>query len=220
MAVSEISGTVRDGRKKGFNRRLRADGHLPAVVYGQHEPLAFTVNPKELKKILEKNGMNTLIELSLEGDSAKRTVILKDHQVHMITDQWLHADFYEIDKSEKLKVNVRIDLIGHSPAEKMGGLVEQHLHDIEIRCLPENIPDKIEVDMTKVQMDQIVHVSDLVIPEADKIEVMDNPGEAVVAVHEVKVVEEAKPEDELEGVAPGEAAKAPADDKAADSEDK
>ena len=222
MAVA-LNGKIREGRGKGANRRLRGEGMLPAVVYGGKANVSFMVNPKELKKLIEQAGINSLIELAIEGDSEKkRVVVIKDHQQHPVRDGWEHADFLEVDMKQKIKVDVPIVLEGHSPGEKLGGMVELNLHTLSVKCLPGEIPESIKIDMTQVQLDQVVHVSDLSVPES--AEVLDNLSESVVSVHEVKVKEEVPEEEELvEGaeVVAEEGAEAPADAKAEDKgEDK
>ena len=218
MAVA-LSGKIREGRGKGPNRRLRSEGLLPAVVYGGEANVSLTLNPKELKKLIEQVGINSLIELSIEGDSQKnRVVVIKDHQQHPIRDGWEHADFLEVDMKQEIKVDVPIILDGRSPGEKLGGMVEHALHTLALKCLPGNIPESITIDMTQVEMDQVVHVSDLVVP--DNVEVLDNSGDAVVSVHEVKVKEEkVEGEEELEGAEEGAApeAKAEGEGEAADA---
>ncbi len=213
MAVA-LNGKIREGRGKGANRRLRGEGLLPAVVYGGKANVSFTVNPKELKKLIEQAGINSLIELVIEGDSEKkRVVVLKDHQQHPIRDGWDHADFLEVDMQQAIKVDVPIILEGHSPGEKQGGLVELNLHTLAVKCLPGQIPESIKVDMTQVELDQVIHVSDLTVP--DNLEVLDNPSASVVSVHEVKIVEEAPAEEELvEGAEEG--VEAPEGEKAED----
>lgn len=206
---ASLTGRLRQERGKGPNRRLRQKGELPAVIYGAQDNVTFTTNPLDLTRILDKVGINALINLSLEGDSvAKRTVLLKEAQMHPYKDVWLHADFFEINLEEKLKVGVPIRLVGHSPAEKLGALVEHFVHELEIKCLPGDIPETIDVDMTKIELDQVVHVSDLIVPA--NAEVMDDPKTAVVSVHQVKVKEE-KPAGEEgaeeEGATPAEEAK-------------
>lgn len=198
----ELNGTIRSQRGTAANRILRGEGSVPAVVYGQHDPVAVTINHKELRKLVEAYGTNTLMTLSVEGDSVpKRTVIIKEQQTHPIKEGWVHVDFYEVDMKEEIKTVVPILLEGKSPAEKLGGIVQQSLDELHIRCLPGNIPHDIKVDMTKVEMDQVVHVSDLTLP-AD-IEVIDDPDEAVVSIHEVK--EEAEKTEEEEAAEAGEA---------------
>ncbi|NIQ02125.1 MAG: 50S ribosomal protein L25 [Nitrospinaceae bacterium] len=219
MAVA-LNGKIREGRGKGANRRLRAEGRLPAVLYGGKSNVSLWVNPKELKKIIDKEGINSLIELAIEGDSEpKRTVVVKTHQRHPVREGWVHADFLEVDMSQKIKVAVPILLVGQSPGEKLGGLVEHNLNSLNIKCLPGEIPESFKVDMTKVEMDQVVHISDLEIPE--HFEILDQLSESVVSVHEVKVKEE-KAEEEVEGVEEGaeapEAAKAEEKGEAAEAE--
>jgi len=217
MAVA-LKGKIREGRGKGANRRLRTEGMLPAVVYGGKSNVSFTVNPRDLKKLVEQAGINSLIELAIEGDTEpQRVVVIKDHQQHPIRDGWEHADFLEVDMKQEIKVDVPIVLEGHSPGEKLGGMVELNLHTLSVKCLPGEIPESIKVDMTQVELDQVVHVSDLTVP--DNIEVLDNSSESVVSVHEVKIIEEAPEEEELvedaeEGAEEG--AEAPAADKAED----
>ena len=221
MAVA-LNGKIREGRGKGANRRLRGEGLLPAVVYGGKANVSLTVNPKELKKLIEQAGINSLIDLVIEGDSEKkRVVVLKEHQQHPIRDGWDHADFLEVDMQQAIKVDVPIVLEGHSPGEKLGGLVELNLHTLAVKCLPGQIPESIKIDMTQVDLDQVVHVSDLTVP--DNLEVLDNPSESVVSVHEVKIKEEAPAEEELvEGVEEGEEAPEgeKAEDKAEPAKDK
>ena len=214
MAVA-LNGKIREGRGKGANRKLRATGMLPAVVYGGNSTVSLTVNPKELKKLVQKEGLNSLIELIIEGDSEpKRVVVIKDHQQHPIRPGWEHADFLEVDMKQAIKVDVPIILEGHSPGEKLGGMVEHNLHTLSVKCLPGEIPESFKVDMTQVQLDQVVHISDLVVP--DNIEILDHLSEAVVSVHEVKVKTEATTEAvEGEEVAP---ADAKADDKGESAE--
>ena len=217
MAVA-LKGKIREERGKGPNRRLRVEGLLPAVVYGGKANVSLTVNPRELKKLIEQAGINSLIELAIEGDSEKkRIVVIKDHQQHPIRDGWEHADFFEVDMKQEIKVDVPIILEGSSPGEKLGGMVEHNLNTLAVKCLPGEIPEAIKVDMTQVELDQVVHVSDLVVPE--NIEVLDNPSDSVVSVHEVKVVEEKPEEEELvegaeEGVEGEEGAEAKAGEKA------
>ena len=215
MAVA-LKGKIREGRGKGDNRKLRAEGMLPAVVYGGKSNVSLMVDPKELKKLVDQAGINSLIELAIEGDTEpKRVVVIKDHQQHPVRPGWEHADFLEVDMKQAIKVDVPIILEGQSPGEKLGGMVEHNLHTLSVKCLPGEIPESIKVDMTQVELDQVVHISDLTV--GDNIEILDNLSEAVVSVHEVKVKEEAPAEEELvEGAEEG--AEAPAAD--AKAEDK
>jgi large subunit ribosomal protein L25 len=105
----------------------------------------------------------------------------------------LHADFLEVDSSKKIRVKVPVVLVGHSPGEKMGGMVNHILRNLEVESVPSNIPEKIEIQMSEVQLDGVVHVSDLVAGEG--VEIINDPSDAVVTVHVEKEKEE-KPEGE------------------------
>lgn len=194
MAVADLSGTLRElGGGKSAARKLRREQLLPAVLYGLKDNLALKVNQKELRKIMDRHGHNVLIALSVEGDGAgKRQVILKDFQRRPLETQWLHVDFLEIDMNKKTRVSVPVKLVGHSPGEKMGGLINHATKEIEIECLPGDIPDVIEVNMPDVQLGDVVHIKDLSV--SDKIEIMDDPGNTVVGVYVEKVKEEAPAE--------------------------
>ncbi len=206
--MSVLAGKSREVTGKSATRKLRNDETMPAVLYGLKDNLNLTVNPKELRKLLEAKGRNALIELEIEGDS-KRSVVVKEYQSHPLRSGWVHADFLEVDVTKKIKVKVPVVLVGNSPGEKMGGLVNHILRNIEMESIPMNIPEKIEVQMDGVELNDVVHVSDLVAGEG--VEILNDPKDAVVTVHVEKVKEET-PEGE-EGVegAEGEATEASTD---------
>ena len=184
---------------------------MPAVMYGLKDNLNLVVNPKELKKLLEEKGRNALIELNIEGESSRK-VVLKEYQDHPIKPGWLHADFLEVDVTKKIKVKVPVLLVGVAPGEKQGGVINHIIRLLEIESIPANIPEKIEMPIDEVQLNQVMHVSDLVVGE--DITIVNLPTDVVLTIHEEKVKEE-KPEDEegvegLEGVE-AEAASEPAD---------
>jgi large subunit ribosomal protein L25 len=181
----ELNGKLRDQKGKGASRRLRSQGGLPAILYGQKDNLPLTVNPKELKKILESKGKNALIHLNIDGDSKKsRTVLLKNHQTHPMRTAWVHVDFLEIDMTHKIKIEVPVKFVGLSAGEKKGGIANHILRNLHVECLPSDIPASIEVQMAEVELNQVVHVSDLKI--SDKIRVLNRPSEAVVSVFQEK----------------------------------
>lgn len=194
----ELNGKFREQKGKGASRRLRVDGYMPAVVYGQKDSLCLAVNPKELKKIMDQKGKNAVIDLSIEGDSRKsRKVLLKDYQTHPMRPNWVHVDFLEIDMARKIRVDTPIRFVGVSAGEKLGGIANHVLRKLHIECLPSDIPAVIEVQMADVQLGQALHVSDLIVPA--KIKVLNRPSETVVTVHQEK--EEVKPAETAEATA-------------------
>ncbi len=191
---TSLKGKIREQKGKSPTRKCRGEGFLPGVLYGQKDNISLTVDPKQLKKIVHDKGHNTIINLELEGDSAKgRKVLIKDQQTHPLKPGWLHVDFLEIDMTHKILIPVPVVLVGQAPGEKMGGVVNHILREMNIQCLPADIPEKIVVQMEEVQLDQVVHISDLNL--SDKFEVMHDPKEAVVSIHEAKEKVEAVAEE-------------------------
>ena len=186
--MSEVlSGKIREKTGKVATKEVRKNGEIPAVLYGLKDNLSFSVCPSNLKDILTAKGQNALIDLNLEGDK-QRKVILKEFQSHPLRELWVHVDFLEVDISKTVKVSVDVHLIGKSAGEKMGGLVNQVLKSIHVECLPADIPQFVDLDVTNVELDQVLHVSDLSL--SDKVKILHRSNEAVVTVHLEKVKKE------------------------------
>lgn len=186
--MSEVlSGKIREKTGKVATKEVRKNGEIPAVLYGLKDNLSFSVSPSNLKDILTAKGQNALIDLNLEGDK-QRKVILKEFQSHPLRELWVHVDFLEVDISKTVKVSVDVHLIGKSAGEKMGGLVNQVLKSIHVECLPADIPQFVDLDVTNVELDQVLHVSDLSL--SDKVKILHRSNEAVVTVHLEKVQKE------------------------------
>jgi len=198
--MSVLTGKIREANGKSAARKLRTDECIPAVVYGLNDNLSLSINPKELRKLIEAKGRNVLIELKVDGDSAEnRNVVLKELQTHPLRSGWVHIDFLEIDISKKIKVKVPILLVGVSPGEKQGGHVNHIIRALEIESLPNDIPEKFEVDIGGVELNQMIRVSDLNFGES--LQILNDPNDIVVNVHLEKVKEE---EPEVEEGAEGE----------------
>ena len=195
--MSVLTGKIREAKGKSAARKLRTDECIPAVLYGLKENVSLSVNPKELNKLIEAKGKNVLIELNVEGDSTdNRKVVIKEFQAHPLKSGMIHVDFLEIDVNKKLKVKIPVVLKGVSPGEKQGGHVNHIVRALEIESLPKDIPENLEVDMSGVELNQMIHVSDLNLGEA--VTVMNDPNEVVVNVHLEKVKEEKTEDAEVE----------------------
>ncbi|MBI4383861.1 MAG: 50S ribosomal protein L25 [Nitrospinae bacterium] len=208
--ASALNGKLREQKGRGSSQRLRNQGFMPAVLYGQKDNLSLAVNPKELRKILDQKGKNALIDLSIEGDSGNpRKVLLKDYQAHPLRSAWVHVDFLEIDMTRKIRVHVPLRFVGVSAGEKLGGIANHVLRSLDVECLPADIPESIEVQMAEVQLGQAVHVSDLTIPA--NVKALNKPSGTVVSV-QAEREEQPKPAEAVaaEGAAPAEAATAEA----------
>jgi large subunit ribosomal protein L25 len=162
MAQSELNVTNRDRTGKGVARTLRREGLIPATVYGRGlEPCSIIVEPKALKAaIATEAGWNTLITLKGDGAFSGKVVILKDLQVDAIRRNMKHADFQVINMKKKVHVMVPVHTIGKSAGEKVGGNLQVIRHELEVVCLPTVIPSAIEVDVTDMEIGDVVHIAD------------------------------------------------------------
>ncbi|MEZ5317302.1 MAG: 50S ribosomal protein L25 [Vicinamibacterales bacterium] len=157
-----LDAVRRASRGRNEAVRLRQSGQIPAVVYGgASDAEAIAVDPKSLMRILHSDsGANTLIALNLEGADTK--VLVKEYQLHPVTHSLLHADFYRIAMDKVLQVTVPIRLTGEAKGVKaQGGVVDWVHRELEIECLPGDIPEHITVDITELMLHQGVRVRDL-----------------------------------------------------------
>ena len=190
---------------KGSARSLRRAGLLPAVVYSGGSSFPIKVAGKQMTKLIYSGvGEHALITIELNEDGTKTSnhpVLIKDYQRDPVSEQLLHVDFMEISLKESIKVAILLDIVKQPAGVKMGGVMQRRLREIEVECLPTQIPEKIEVDAESIGIGDSLHVSDLVVPEDVKI--LTDPDEVVllvsapaaeVAVEEVAEVEAAEPE--------------------------
>ena len=149
-----INASAREGVGKGPTRRLRAQGMIPAAVYGEGtEAVAVAVNAKEIATILRsETGHNTIFKLALpNGDDEPATVIIKDYQVDPVRGRLLHADLFRLSMTTATRVEVSIETFGEPPGVKSeGGILELQLRDIEVECLPGDIPEHLKVDVSNL----------------------------------------------------------------------
>jgi large subunit ribosomal protein L25 len=195
-----IEAFPRDDQGRGASRRLRRED--PAIIYGGGKdatPVAIWHN--ELKKALENEAFFSHV-LTVELNGKKESVILKDLQRHPYKPILTHADFLRVDKDHEIHVNVPLHFINEdsAPAIKLqGGVANHQINEVEVICLPQNLPEFIEVDMTTVEMDQVVHLSDLKLPKDVKIAALlqgEDHDLPVVAIHKPRG---AKADDAEEG---------------------
>jgi large subunit ribosomal protein L25 len=158
-----LQGVKRGSRGKNEARRHRAAGRLPAVVYGGGDPLVITVEPKALSRILHsESGANTLIMLSVDGESDSR-VLVKEYQLDPVTRDLLHADFYRVAMDKPITVTVSIVLKGEPKGVKQqDGILDFVQREVEIECLPGDIPEHIEIDVSDLALNEGVRLRDVV----------------------------------------------------------
>jgi large subunit ribosomal protein L25 len=186
-----LQAEKRDGRGKNEARRLRASGKIPAVVYGTEKNKAaeIAVDPRVLLRILHsESGVNTLIGLEGAGLMSGAKVLVKEYQLDPIDHRLLHADFYAVAMDKKLEVTVPIVIKGEPKGVKQqGGIVDFVNREIEVECLPGDIPEHIDVDISELMLHQGIRVRDL--PTSDKWSPVSEPDMMIVHVVSVKVEE-------------------------------
>ena len=179
----QFKATKRDAQGTGASRRQRRAGQLPGIVYGgTKDPQPITLDHNELYHLLKKEVFHSSL-LSIEVDGQNETVILRDTQWHPFKQQVLHIDFQRVAADEKIHVKVPLHFIGgdDSPAVKLGGcIVSAVINDVDVVCLPGNLPEFITVDLSGLEVGHSVHVSELKLP-ADVELVQRGEGDAVVA---------------------------------------
>jgi large subunit ribosomal protein L25 len=186
-----VGAEVRTGRGKNEARRLRASGSAPAVLYGSGgEAVAVAVNPKEVNRILHsKAGHNTIFNLNLK-DGETTPVMIVDWQNDPVKDTLLHVDLKRIDLTKRIRVKVPVHALGEPKGVKLqGGLHELITREVEIECLPNDIPEHFEIDVSELMIGQSVRASDLVL--GGSIELV-SPPESVVS-HVIALKAEAEP---------------------------
>ena len=221
----KLSATIRKKKGKGIARRLRQNGMLPAVVYGHKTTsTSLTIDSKQLEKaIAGGKGESKLFSLLIEGNGEpkEKTVMIKELQVHPLKRHYLHVDFLEVAMDEEITIPLPIKLLGEAEGVKIGGVLQQVRRELEIRCLPSNIPDSLEVDVSALNIGDSVHLKDMQLPPGIKIsedadltiatvlsptiekeaveEVAVEEGEEEKAAAEAEGAEEKKAEEKKEG---------------------
>jgi large subunit ribosomal protein L25 len=201
MAQIVIQTESRKPGGKNVNRRLRYAGRIPAVLYGQGtEPLPLTVDPEVVKEILySDSGRNTIFAVSVDGGSQTNAMV-KDYQLDPVRGNLIHADFLQIAMDKALELTVPVEIIGESEGVKLGGLMDIVTREIEIECLPGDIPESIKVDITGLKINDNIRVKSL--PTDPKVKILTDPDVVIVTIvpplkEEVAVeapVETAEPE--------------------------
>jgi large subunit ribosomal protein L25 len=213
----ELQATVRKSVGNGPARVLRRAGQIPAVLYGRKiEPVLLSVNTKDLEQILKKGSFGQFI-LTLviqNGKKMTKPAIIKELQTHPVSGSLIHIDFYEVDMKRQIKVMVPVVTTGKSVGIEEGGLLNIVRRELEVFCLPGDIPEAIEIDISELGIGDSIHLEDL--PLGENVEVVTDVNFTVVTVLSPKVEEEVVEEEEegLEGEeegAEGEAAEAEAE---------
>lgn len=200
LETNVLEGQARKPGTKNEARRMRRDGKIPAVIYGAgKDSLSISVDPRVVTRILNsETGHNTIFDLTLDGEKTKAMIV--DWQYEPIKGRLLHIDLKRIALDKVLKVSVPIELVGEAEGVKtQGGILEQMLREVEIECLPADIPSHIDVDISHLTFGKVLRVSDL--PHSEKLKFLTDSNQPVAHVTSVKEEVAVTPEAAAEAAA-------------------
>jgi large subunit ribosomal protein L25 len=188
---------------KGAAHKLRREGKVPGVVYGGgKEPFSISVDRKAVEDLLKHEaGENTIFLLKLKGAKQERRAMIKEIQVDPISRRFIHIDFIRVTRGQKLTVSVPIELSGDCAGVRHGGLLEFVTREIAMEVLPRELPEKIELDVTDLEVDQHVTIGELVDQLPESARLLDDPGRVVVTIGMPRISKVAE-EEEAEEVSP------------------
>lgn len=210
-----IQAETRARSGSGVLKQLRREGLLPSVIYGKDfENINLKIDAKAFRDILSHSSSdNIVVNLEIDGKDS-RLAFLKDVQYDALTGQALHADFRAIDNKTEITAQIPAHLNGTAPGVKAGGVVEQYVHTIEITCLPNDLPESIEIDISSLELGDALHLGDITYPAGVKHTLNDDVvvvhigkagagADAIEAAAEAAPAEEAAPEEKAEEAAEG-----------------
>jgi large subunit ribosomal protein L25 len=183
MEIIKLSATTRPDCGKSPSNRLRRTGNIPAVCYGKGLPaFSVAVGPKELLQVLKSaHGKNSVIELNVK-DAQSYTVMVRDFGYHPISRDLLHADFLQVKLDQPVDVSVPLRCTGKAKGLVAGGILQQIFRLIPIRCLPEQIPVDVEIDVTELELGESIKAGKIVLPEGVKVRLPEDQTVVVVAI--------------------------------------
>lgn len=197
MANASLTAEPRSTTGKGANRKMRAAGRVPAVVYGRNEDTRMvSVDAHELSRMLASVHIeNTIVDLSIQGEGEVKALV-REIQTHAHRDFVLHVDFLQIHAGETLTVAIPIRFTGTAPGVKEGGILQHTLDELEVICLPSAIPEQFEIDISGLNVGDSVHISAIVLPEG--VELVDDNDRTICTVLAPTIVKEDEEEEEAE----------------------
>ncbi|UCD95461.1 MAG: 50S ribosomal protein L25 [Candidatus Zixiibacteriota bacterium] len=193
MEEIRLSAEKREATGKGASRKIRVTGSIPGVLYGPDtKPVQISLDTKELAALLRRPGSSgKLINLNLGAEKRTRKVVIRELQRDPVTGDYEHVDLYQVSMKKKLNMTARVHLMGTPEGVKLGGIMQHVIREIDIACLPSNIPDRIELDVSHLVIGDSIHVSDLTV---DNVDILTNPKRTIVTVVPPTVIKVEEPE--------------------------
>lgn len=171
MKSLALNASVRTVTRRGENKKLRAAGLVPAVIYGRStQPQNLEVNAKELDDLIHHGASeNVLVDLSVKSESGKRLALVQEVQHHPLTKKVLHVDFHEVKTDEMVTLYVPVETSGESVGVKGGGVLQHVTFKVKVRSLPKNLPEQLTVDVSALELNRSIHLGDIKAPEGCEI---------------------------------------------------
>jgi large subunit ribosomal protein L25 len=203
LELIELKANVRTERKKGPARRLRVAGKIPAVLYGPGaETMALSIDAADLEKAIKnRSGSQVFLNLVIDGGDIKnKTAMIKELDIHPVSREMIHADFYEIAMDRKIRAMAPVTVTGKSIGVENGGMVQIIRRELEVLCYPNQMPEEIQIDITDLDMGDSIHIEDIHVEEGT--EFPHDVNFTVLTILSARTVEEeeveAEEEEELE----------------------
>jgi large subunit ribosomal protein L25 len=193
MQRQELTIKRREATGKQVAKRLRRAGHVPAVLYGGAKPEAVVADPKSILRIIHGHeGSTQLLTLTIEGERGSRMAIIRDLQFDPVTERLLHVDLQEVSADRAITVRVAVHPVGEAAGvREEKGILNLATHELEVSCLPTNIPERIDADVTPLRIGDVLTVAMLRVPEG--VRILNDPGQAVATVQPPMAEEAAAP---------------------------
>jgi len=188
-----LKAQKRDDLGKGAARTLRRAGRVPAVLYGRElDSIHLSVDAHEAEHLFHSISVdNTIVDLTVEGEKKPYPTLVREIQTHPWKDSLVHIDFLRIQEGVEVDLEVPVELVGVPVGVRLqGGVLEQIVHELEVRCIPSKIPESFTLDVTELDVNDSLHVSD--IPVTEGVEILMSPDQTICAVAIPRVVEEAE----------------------------
>jgi len=201
LDLIELKTKIRTTTGNGPARRLRMSGQIPAVLYGpKTEPVLLSVNKSDLELVFKKGGIGQVIlnlVIQKNGETLTMPAMIKELQTHPVSRNFIHIDFYEIKMDQKITAKIPVVTIGKAKGVELGGMVQIIRRELEVECLPLELPESIEIDISDLDIGDSIHVGDISLE--GEIEILEEDDYTVVTVLSPKMEEEPEEEEEAEG---------------------
>jgi len=193
MEITQLIAEKREASNKGAARQLRRSGRIPAVLYGEGEPKAVSIDAKVWATRFQNVSSNTIVKLKIE--KGEHNVLVKDTQYDILTGTTKHIDFYAIHAGQKLTTQIPVRLEGKAAGVRDGGILEQKIEVLEVVCLPKDMPEYFSVDVSNLKIGDSIHVGDIAIPAG--VEVRAETNLTIVVITHAKAITETVAETEV-----------------------